>query len=104
MPTPYAPYAAAGAMATARRGPVAASAALRAIGRRPFAAAPRSRATELPGVALGSVHLAARLPALARAAQVSAGVENVADVRWESIERFPSAGRTWSVGMILTPQ
>jgi outer membrane cobalamin receptor len=103
IPTPYAPYAAGGGTATLRRGPVTAAATLRAMGRRPFASAPRSHETELPGVALASLQLGARAPALGHSAQLFAGVENLGDVRWESIERFPSPGRTWSAGLTLTP-
>jgi len=104
LPTPYAPRAAGGGAATARRGPAALTTTLRAFGRRPFRAAPASRRNELPGLAL--VDVSAGWEADARGARVlvTAGVENVGGVRWESVRSYPSAGRAWSVGVTVEPR
>lgn len=103
IPTPYVPEAAGGATATVRRGSLSASGELRAFARRPFASAPRSRATELPGAALLSGTITHRFALLGRTARLALGVDNAGDVAWESVERFPAPGRTWSLGLTFAP-
>ncbi len=99
--TPYVPRAAGGASARAFIGQFTVSAALSALGRRQFLLAPASRRTELPGVALGDVALGYRFPLRRASALLTLGVANVADVRWESVRRYPTAGRTVTAALVL---
>jgi outer membrane cobalamin receptor len=103
LPTPYVPYSAGGASAVARLGASSIATSLRVDDRRPFAVAPASRTTELPGVALVDVHLAHRVVRARHSASIVVGVDNVGDVAWQSIRGYPTAGRTWSAGLTITP-
>lgn len=102
--TPYVPYASGGGALALRRGTASLTGTLRAHARRPYVAGPSSRAYELPGVALVDVHLARRFIRRNADALVTLGADNVGDVMWESVRRYPAPGRSWSVGLTLAPR
>lgn len=99
--TPYVPRAAGGASARAVVGRFTLSASLSALGRRQFLLAPASRGSELPGVALGDAALAYRFPLRRASALLTVGVSNIADVRWESVRRYPTPGRSVTAALVL---
>ena len=103
-PTPYVPYATGGSTLALRRAATSLTGTLRAYGRRPFAVATEARDYELPGVALVDLHVAHRFVAWRANALVTVGADNAGDVAWESVRRYPAPGRSWSVGLTVTPR
>ncbi|MDQ6886998.1 MAG: TonB-dependent receptor [Gemmatimonadota bacterium] len=103
VPTPYVPRLDGGALARAHRGDLSLTASLTLLGRRPFAIVPRpTPSVELPAVALADL-VGAWHPAKPLAPLVTVAVRNITDRRWQSIVRYPMAGRSWSVGVTLRP-
>lgn len=103
IPTPYVPHAAGGATARLRAGKLTLTTALEALGRRQFVLGPAAKRSELPGVALVDAGASYRFTLFRAGALVSAGVRNVAGVRWESVRRYPTARRSWSAALVLHP-
>jgi outer membrane cobalamin receptor len=101
VPTPYVPRAAAGATLAVTRGQWTARVRLAATGRRPFANAPADRSLELPGTLLASAAAGYRVRPLR--ALLFLAADNLGDVPWESVRRYPSPGRTWSAGLTIDP-
>jgi outer membrane cobalamin receptor len=103
IPTPYVARASGGGVAELRRGPSYLAATLQALGPRPFANAPASRAYELPAVALVGARAGVVVGGPTRRVLVTAGVDNVGAVEWQSVRGYPTPGRSWSLGVTLDP-
>ena len=104
IPTPYVPYADGGALARAELGRLTLGASLSAIGRRPFVGIPDPPPSKhLPTVALLDVDATWHIRPLRQHALLSVGVRNVANRRWQSVSRYPTAGRAWAVTLTLQP-
>lgn len=101
IPTPYVPQAAGGGSVELRRGPAFLAGTLQALARRGFANAPADRTLELPGVALVGARAGVRLGRAAHGALLVLAVDNVGDVEWQSVRRYPMPGRSWSLGLTL---
>ncbi|MGI8499274.1 MAG: TonB-dependent receptor [Gemmatimonadaceae bacterium] len=102
-PTPYVPFVDGGALARVHDRTLSLTASLSVIGRRPFAIVPQpTSSVELPAVALADL-VGAWHPLLPLAPLVTVAARNITDRRWQSIVRYPTAGRTWSVGLTLRP-
>jgi outer membrane cobalamin receptor len=104
IPTPYVPQQSVGVQGAWRLGAHRLSTNIRHQGRRPFTAGPRNPLFELPAVTLADVawsreHTLAHLRAL-----LSVAIENVTDVRWQSVRGFPMPGRGWSASLTLQPR
>jgi outer membrane receptor protein involved in Fe transport len=103
IPTPYVPAAAGGAVATLRAGAASFTGTLQATGRRAYGSGPVSRTYELPGVALAGAHATYAFSLARVPARLTAGVENIGDVEWQSVRAYPAAGRSWSASLTLQP-
>lgn len=104
IPTPYVPQHSAGVQGAWRYRANSLSANVRLQGRRPFTAGPRNPLFELPVVTLTDVawsrqHIVANTRAL-----VSLSLDNVTNVRWQSVRGFPMPGRGWSAALTLQPR
>lgn len=104
IPMPYVPQHTGALQGAWRVGASTFSGVVRLQGRRPFTAGPRDPRFELPAVALADVawsrpHDFAQVRAL-----VSVTLENLADVRWQSVRGFPMPGRGWSAALTLQPR
>jgi hypothetical protein len=119
IPTPYVPETAAGLVARAplartvlARTPVARSpfgaieAGLvgRVTGSRPYTAGPRDPFFRLPAVTLVDLSLASRHRVREADWLLTAALENVTDVAWQSVRGFPAPGRAWSVALTIQPR
>lgn len=104
IPTPYVPSHSVGGQALWRLGANSLSAVVRYQGRRPFTAGPRNPLFELPAVTLLDVALTRRHVFTHLEALVSAGLDNAANVRWQSVRGFPMPGRGWSASLTLQPR
>ncbi len=103
LPTPYVPDVTGGLTVQQRVGSATWSIAARGVGARSFTAAPESRATLLTPV--GLLDLAWSRPFTWNGApvQLALGITNMLDARWESVRRFPSVGRAWTLALTLSP-
>jgi len=105
IPTPYVPTVQGGAqlrLAPPRWG-VVWSAAARVQGRRPYTAGPRNSAFELAAAALLDVAAARTWRARGATLLTTVAIDNATDRSWQSVRGFPMPGRTWSLGITLTP-
>ena len=103
LPTPYVPDLSGGVTAAWHAGRSTWTASARGIGTRAFAAAPASAATQLVPVGLLDLAWSRTLTLAGTPMLVAAGVTNALDARWESVRRFPSVGRAWTVSLTLLP-
>jgi outer membrane cobalamin receptor len=103
IPTPYVPRSAGGAVGTLRLARATLSATVQSTGPRAYGSGPASGAYELPAAVTLGVNAAYRMRLLGARATLSAGVDNATDVEWQSVRFYPTAGRTWSAGLVLTP-
>ncbi len=103
LPTPYVPDLTGGLTTTWRSGRTTWTASARGIGTRAFTAAPASAATQLTPVGLLDLAWSRMLTLAGTPMLVAAGVTNALDARWESVRRFPSVGRAWTVALTLSP-
>ncbi len=103
LPTPYVPDLAGGLSAAWRAGRSTYTISARGIGSRAFTAAPVSAATLLPPVGWLDLAWSRTLTLAGTPMLVAAGVTNALDARWESVRRFPSVGRAWTISLTLSP-
>ena len=103
LPTPYVSDLSGGATITVRDAMGTWTAIGRGIGRRSFAAAPATVETTLPPVGLLDVSWSHALTTAAAPVLVAIGVTNLLDTRWESVRRYPSVGRAWTVSLTYSP-
>lgn len=104
IPMPYVPQHTGAVQGAWRVGRHTVSGIARHQGRRPFTAGPRDPRFELAAVTLADVawsraHDFAHLRVL-----LSVTLENLADVRWQSVRGFPMPGRGWSAALTLQPR
>ena len=102
-PTPYVPALSGGLTVGVRTSAGAWTATLRGIGRRAFVVAPASADTELPAVGLADLAWSRPVAVAGTTLLVAAGVTNLFDAGWESVRRFPSVGRSWTVSLTFFP-
>jgi hypothetical protein len=103
LPTPYVPLGAGGATLRLASAAGTWTATTQVTGARSFTAAPASAETQLPPVALLDLAWSRDLTLAGRHVLVAAGLANVLDARWESVRRFPSPGRAWTLACTFTP-
>ena len=104
IPTPYVPQHSAAVTGAWRRWGQTLSANVRYQGRRPFTAGPRNPLFELPAVTITDVAWSRRFASSHLDALLSVALENVTDVRWQSVRGFPMPGRGWSAALTFSPQ
>ncbi len=103
IPVPYVPRSA-GGIQTAVRGKVGTiSGNARLTGARPFSAGPRDPNYELPSVILLDAAWSHPLSISRYSASLTMSVENIANVRWQSVRGFPEPARQWSMALHFTP-
>jgi outer membrane cobalamin receptor len=104
IPTPYVPQHSAGMQAAWRHGANSVSTNVRLQGRRPYTAGPRNPLFELPAVALTDVAWSRQHTVANTRALISLSLDNVTNVRWQSVRGFPMPGRGWSAALTLQPR
>jgi outer membrane cobalamin receptor len=104
IPTPYVPRHSAAVSAAWRVGAATLSGIARYQGPRPFTAGPRNPFFELPAVTITDVAWSHRRTVARADALLSLAIDNVTDVRWQSVRGFPMPGRGWSAALTLTPR
>ena len=103
VPTPYVPQVAGGISMHVAAGPGTWTATAHATGARAFTAAPASAATQLPAVGLLDLAWSRTFSAAGAPMLAAFGVTNLFDARYESVRRFPSVGRAWTLSLTLSP-